>query len=138
MSNRPSQEERACARDLANFGLMMIKGGTLNGRQVVPTAWIADTVRGDSASKECLAKGLYGDECPGWHFRNQVWVASSDTGVMLAIGIHGQYVYMDKRRDIVLVMLSSQPEPFDAALDVDTLVAMNAIGSSLEASAAQS
>lgn len=123
----------ACARDLANFGLMLINDGALNGRQVVPAAWIADTVNGDRTSKECFAKGAYGDDAPGWHFRNQMWVASSDPAVMLTIGIHGQYVFMDKGRDLVIVMLSSQPEPFDLALDLDTLAGMNAIGAWLEA-----
>ena len=123
----------ACARDLANFGLMMINDGALDGRQVVPASWIMDTVTGDATSKECFANGMYGDESPGWHFRNQVWVANSDPAVMLTIGIHGQYVYMDKGRDLVIVMLSSQPEPLDVALDLDTLAGMNAIGSWLAA-----
>lgn len=123
----------ACARDLANFGRMMISDGALDGRQVVPADWIADTVKGDSASKECFARGAYGDDAPGWHYRNQVWVTGTDPAVMLAIGIHGQYVYMDKGRDLVIVMLSSQPQPFDEALDMDTIAAMNAIGSWLDA-----
>jgi hypothetical protein len=123
----------ACARDLANFGLMMINDGAFNGRQVVPADWIADTVKGDSTSKECFAKGVYGDDAPGWHYRNQVWVTGSDQAVILAIGIHGQYVSMDKGRDLVIVMLSSQPQPFDEALDLNTMAAMKAIGSRLEA-----
>jgi len=123
----------ACARDLANFGLMMINDGAINGRRVVPADWIADTVKGDSTSKECFAKSAYGDDAPGWHYRNQVWVTASDPAVMLAIGIHGQYVYMDKGRDLVIVMLSSQPQPFDEALDLNTMAAMSAIGSRLEA-----
>ena len=122
----------ACARDLASFGLMMINDGALDGRQVVPAAWIADTVNGDLTSKECFSKGAYGDVVHGWHYRNQVWVASSEPAVMLAIGIHGQAVYMDKGRDLVIVMLSSQPQPFDAALELETLSCMNAIGSWLE------
>jgi len=127
----------ACARDLANFGLMMINDGAFDGRQVVPADWIADTVKGDSTSKECFAKGVYGDDAPGWHYRNQVWVTGSDPAVMLAIGIHGQYVWMDKGRDLVIVMLSSQPQPFDEALDLNTMAAMNAIGSRLEATSSR-
>jgi CubicO group peptidase (beta-lactamase class C family) len=119
----------ASACDLANFGLMMIQDGVLNERQVVPAAWIADTVNGDSTSKECFAKAY--PDFPGWHYRNQVWVAGS--AVMLAIGIHGEYVYMDKGRDLVIVMLSSQPQPFDVSLDLDTLAGMQAIGSWLAA-----
>ncbi len=112
---------------------MMINDGAFDRRQVVPADWIADTVKGDGTSKECFAKGVYGDDAPGWHYRNQVWVTGSDPAVMLAIGIHGQYVYMDKGRDLVIVMLSSQPQPFDEALDLNTMAAMNAIGSRPEA-----
>jgi CubicO group peptidase (beta-lactamase class C family) len=122
----------ACTRDLGVFGLMMINDGAINGRQVIPAAWIEDTLRGDATSKECFAKGQYGDEAPGWHFRNQLWISGSDRAEMLAIGIHGQYLYMDKSRDLVIVMLSSQPEPYDAELDLDTLAAMRAVGESLQ------
>jgi CubicO group peptidase (beta-lactamase class C family) len=91
----------ACARDLANFGLMMINDGVLNGRPVVPGNWIADTVTGDGTSKECFS--------------------------------NGQYAYMDEGRKLVIVMLSSQPQPFDEALDLNTVAAMGRIGSWLEA-----
>jgi hypothetical protein len=76
----------ATAREPPKFGLMMIGDGRLGGRQIVPAAWIADTVTGDSTSRECFAKGEYGQVMPGWHYRNQVWVASSEPAVMLAIG----------------------------------------------------
>ncbi len=122
----------ATARDLANFGLMMINDGVLDGTQVVPAAWIADTATGDSTSRSCFAKGAYGAFLPGWHYRNQVWVASSEPAVMLAIGIHGQLVYMDKARDLVTVMLSSQPQPMDLLLGQNTFTAMSIIGSSLQ------
>jgi CubicO group peptidase (beta-lactamase class C family) len=123
----------ACARDLALFRIMMIDGGVLNGRQVIPAAWIADTVKGDKTSKECFAKGAYGADAPGWHFRNQIWVANADPAVMLTIGIHGQYVYMDQGHDLVVVMLSSQPQPMDPSLDLDTMAAMGALGPALAA-----
>jgi CubicO group peptidase (beta-lactamase class C family) len=122
----------ASIRDLANFGLMMIHDGVLNGRQIVPSAWIADTLKGDGSSKACFAKGAYGAVMPGWHYRNQVWVASSEPALMLAIGIYGQFVYMDKARDLVIVMLSSQQMAMDVIRYLDTLAAMRAIGAWLE------
>jgi hypothetical protein len=118
----------ATARDLLNFGLMMINDGRLGGRQIVPAAWIADTIAGDGTSRDCFVKGEYGQLLPGWHYRNQVWVASAEPAVMLAIGIHGQLVYMDKARDLVFVMLSSQPEPLDLGLSLQVLTALLAIG----------
>ena len=116
----------ATARDLAHFGIMMINDGVLGGRQVIPREWIEDTIRGDDSSVECFARGAYGAFMPGWHYRNQVWVASRDPAVMLAIGIHGQFVYMDKARELVIVMLSSQPQSIDLLLYQDALTAMGA------------
>jgi CubicO group peptidase (beta-lactamase class C family) len=52
---------------------------------------------------------------------------------MLAIGIHGQLVYMDKARDLVIVMLSSQPEPLDVGLSLQVLTALLAVASGLRA-----
>ncbi len=121
----------ATARDLLNFGLMMINNGNLGGRQIVPADWIADTVAGDSTSRDCFAQGEYGQVMPGWHYRNQVWIASSEPAVMLSIGIHGQLVYMDKARDLVIVMLSAQPEPLDLGLSLYVLAALLAIASGL-------
>ena len=66
---------------------------------------------------------------PGWHYRNQVWVASSDPAVMLAIGIHGQFIYMDKGRDLVVVILSSHPAPLEVSLYMETLAMIMAIAS---------
>ena len=123
----------ATARDLLHFGLMMINDGRLDGRQIVPAAWIADTIAGDITSRDCFARGEYGQVMPGWHYRNQVWVASSEPAVMLAIGIHGQLVYMDKARDLVIVMLSSQPEPLDVGLSLQVLTALLAVASGLRA-----
>jgi CubicO group peptidase (beta-lactamase class C family) len=119
----------ATARDLVNFGLMMINDGRLGGRQVVPASWVADTIAGDDTSRDCFARGEYGEVMPGWHYRNQVWVASSAPTVMLAIGIHGQLVYMDKGRDLVIVLLSSQPEPLDVSLELQVLSGVQSIAS---------
>jgi CubicO group peptidase (beta-lactamase class C family) len=124
----------ATARDVARFGLMMIRDGVLDGRPIVPASWIADTARGDATSKACFAGGAYGALMPGWHYRNQVWVANSDPAVMLAIGIHGQFIYMDKGRDLVVVILSSHPAPLEVSLYMETLAMIMAIASSLEGS----
>jgi len=121
------------ARDLARFGLMMISGGVVEGAQVVPSEWIADTISGATDSKALFARGSYGEVMPGWHYRNQVWVASSDPAVMLAIGIHGQILYMDKAGGLVIVMLSSQPEALDLAVYMDMLTALGTLGQVLAA-----
>jgi hypothetical protein len=122
----------ACARDLVRFGMMLTNGGQLDGRQIVPTNWIEDTIAGeahsasDYAASEYAALGLS-------HYRNQVWVKDSAKQVMLALGIHGQIIYADKLNDIVIVKLSTQPASVELPMFVDAFSAMDAIAETLSA-----
>ena len=120
----------ACARDLANFGMMMINDGSLNGRQIVPAGWIQDSITGDETSSACYESSEYA--AFGFsHYRNQVWIKDSAAQVMLALGIHGQIIYMDKLNDLVMVKLSTQPESVDMDMFMDAFAAMDAIAAKL-------
>jgi hypothetical protein len=52
---------------------------------------------------------------------------------MLALGIHGQIIYMDKSSDVVIVKLSTQPESVDMDMFLDAFAAMDAITADLSA-----
>ncbi|MBB6521299.1 serine hydrolase domain-containing protein [Pseudoteredinibacter isoporae] len=120
----------ATTRDLACFGMMMTNRGQLAGEQIVPAAWVQDTLAGDACSNQCYLDSEY--SVFGFsHYRNQVWVKDKDKGVMLALGIHGQIIYMDQGKDIVIVKLSSQEEQVNMDMFVDAFNAMDAIASSL-------
>ena len=122
----------ACTRDLANFGMMMINGGRLNGQQIVPAVWIQDSITGDVTSRRCYEDSEYA--AFGFsHYRNQVWIKDSAKQVMLALGIHGQIIYMDELNDIVMVKLSTQPESVDMDMFMDAFAAMDAIADKLVA-----
>ncbi len=122
----------ACTRDLANFGAMMINNGRFNGQQIVPAQWIQDTVNGDSTSRQCYLDSEYA-ELGLTHYRNQVWVKDRDKFVMLALGIHGQIIYMDKSSGVVIVKLSTQPDSVDMDMFLDAFAAMDAIAANLTA-----
>ena len=63
---------------------------------------------------------------PGGHYRNQVWVDDAEKGILVAIGIQGQVIYMNMQTQVVIVKLSTDPEPA-SALFQDSFVAMRAI-----------
>lgn len=122
----------ACTRDLANFGMMMINDGQCNGQQIVSPQWIQDTVDGDSSSRQCYLDSEYAALGLA-HYRNQVWVKDSKKSVMLALGIHGQIIFMDKSSGVVIVKLSTQPDSVDLDMFVDAFAAMDAIAENLAA-----
>jgi CubicO group peptidase (beta-lactamase class C family) len=121
----------ACARDVARFGMMLLDDGHYAGNQIVPAAWIQDTVQGDATSRACFSDSKYGELMPGWHYRNQFWMPALGRDILLGIGIHGQALFVDKTTETVIVKLSSQPTMEIFEMHMAGIAAMDAIAKSL-------
>ena len=50
------------------------------------------------------------------HYRNKWYVDVDEAPPRFGLGIHGQYLFVDRRNRIVLAIMSSQALPLDAAL----------------------
>jgi CubicO group peptidase (beta-lactamase class C family) len=121
----------ACARDVARFGMMLLNDGQYAGEQIVPAAWIRDTVQGDGDSKACFSDSKYGELMPGWHYRNQFWVPALGRDVLLGVGIHGQALFVDKTTQTVIVKFSSQPTMEIFEMHMAGIAAMDAVATGL-------
>lgn len=118
-------------RDFARFGQLLIQDGARDGHQIVPAAWIADIrSQGDLGAWEAgeMAAGFPGLPI---RYRSQWYVLGDRNPPYFGIGIHGQWLYLDPARELVVAKLSSQPEPVDEAKDSMTLAACQAIGAAL-------
>jgi CubicO group peptidase (beta-lactamase class C family) len=120
----------ACARDLARFGQMLLENGRYAGEQIVPANWVQDTVRGSDALRALFAASDYAGMIEGGHYRNQVW-AAAEPGTMFCIGIHGQTIYVNQPARVVIVKLSTHPQPVEAPLFADAFTAMGAVAAGL-------
>ncbi|MEB8340766.1 serine hydrolase domain-containing protein [Streptomyces endophyticus] len=104
----------ATPRDLARFGATILAGGvTPRGERVLSEAWVEDVFRGGQDSAEAFASGADDRGMPGGHYRSKFWVPGTTSGLALCLGIHGQFVWIDRDRDVVGVKLSSWPDPLD-------------------------
>ncbi|MGB0853644.1 MAG: serine hydrolase domain-containing protein [Pikeienuella sp.] len=98
--------------DLARLGLMLMAGG----EGIVSEAWVADMkAAGDRAA---WAASDFADFIPGGRYRGQWYQFPAPSQAFMAVGIHGQWLYADPERDVVIVMLSSQAEPQNDEKDV--------------------
>ncbi|RUV92741.1 serine hydrolase [Mesorhizobium sp.] len=113
-------------RDLAQVGEMMRQGGTANGRRIVPEAWVRDTVStgGDS---EAWQRGTMAFLFPQGRYRNKWYQTGAASGAFCGIGIHGQWLYVNPKAEVVIAKMSSQPEPVDEPLDVDMVAFFEAL-----------
>ena len=112
----------ATLRDYARFGRLYLEEGARAGMQIIPADWIA-------ASVNPTAPHLQPGDNPAsfWTFGYgyQWWIPENPQGDFLAIGIWGQYVYVDPVREVVIVKTSADPL-FDDR-DHETVAAFRAI-----------
>ncbi|MHA6645538.1 serine hydrolase domain-containing protein [Mesorhizobium sp. A623] len=110
-------------RDLARVGEMMRQGGRADGRRVVPEAWVRDTI--SAGSTQAWQRGEMLPLFPKGRYRNK-WYQVGD-GAFCGIGIHGQWLYVDPGSEVVIVKMSSQPEPVNDPLDLAIVAFLQAL-----------
>ena len=117
----------ATLADIGRVGLLMTQTPPVEG--ILPAAFVHDTLtRGDAAAWD---KGTAAAYMPGGSYRNQWYVPNGKDEVCIAIGIHGQWLYVDRRRDVVIVKQSSQPEAVQMATDFMMLRMFEAVARAL-------
>jgi CubicO group peptidase (beta-lactamase class C family) len=84
----------ATARDFARLGLLALRGGSWDGRQVVPGSWIDHGRRPRSV-----------DPDDGWIHGAHWWVVGDDLGSFWANGYEGQAILCVPGLDLVVVRL---------------------------------
>ncbi|WP_296741616.1 serine hydrolase [Mesorhizobium sp.] len=94
-------------RDLARLGEMMRQGGVANGRRIVSQEWVDDTVTG--GSREAWAQSTSVSWLPHGRYHNKWYQTGTGNGAFFALGIHGQWLYVDPRAEMVIAKVSSQP-----------------------------
>jgi len=116
-------------RDLARFGEMMRGRGSYLGRRIVPESWVDDILhKGDP---EAWLKGDLATLFPQGRYRSKWYIADPSSNVLCAIGIHGQWIYVDYAAGMVAVKQSSQPIPADDEADHRTLSLFRALAAAL-------
>jgi hypothetical protein len=104
----------ATLRDYARFGQAMLDGGVANGRRIVSEDWVRQSTQPNGP--EDARFGGYGLQ----------WWTMSSSDAYAAIGLQGQYVYVDPATRTVVVKLSYFPPGDTGALNGETRAFMAA------------
>lgn len=124
----------ATLRDLARFGSLFLHDGhALDGVPVLPPAWVADTFAGGPDSRAAFAEASEPTLMAGGMYRNGFWFPGPSEEVALALGIHGQMVYINRAAGVVAAKLSTWSTPQDGEKLLWTIRAFDAASSALSA-----
>jgi CubicO group peptidase (beta-lactamase class C family) len=122
----------ACLTDMIRFGSLFLHDGvSLTGQQVMPAAWIADTLNGGPDSRQAFAASAGSNQMPGGMYRNQVWFPYPGSNVVLCQGMCGQMIYINRGAEVIAAKLSSQSDAQDPQMLLDTLHAFDAVAHEL-------
>jgi hypothetical protein len=110
-------------RDFARFGLMVAQEGRIGGRQVVPADWIEESTQPQAATP------------PGaLRYGFQWWIPhDARPGEVLARGVYGQHLYIDRSRDVVIVATAANRRFRESGQHAAAMEALRAISDALEA-----
>ncbi len=107
----------ATLRDYARFGQMVLNEGVADGRRIVSEDWILQSTR--PSGSEDIRRGGYGLQ----------WWTMGNSKAFSAIGLQGQYIYIDPDTDTVVVKLSYFPPGDNTDQDGETQTFMRAASS---------
>ena len=100
-------------RDAARFGLMALGDGALGGTQIAPQSWIEDTYKMSDADNKAGAASVNADPAherfiDGFTgYRSFWWQFDQSQNERIAMGVHGQVIYVNKAKDLVICNFAS-------------------------------
>lgn len=114
----------ATLRDFARFGQFFLENGTIDGASLLPDGWMRE-----AAGPTTLKDGSKLDYGYMWWTG---WTEPSIAdGAFAAIGIQGQNIYINPKRNVVIVTFGAQPKPTGKE-PVDPLVFFDAVAAALD------
>jgi CubicO group peptidase (beta-lactamase class C family) len=92
----------ASARDFAKLGRLVVRAGSWDGEQLLFPTWVSESI--SAQVPEAAWDVDYA--AIGWsNYGYQWWIASPEDGDAFALGKNGQYLYINPRREVVIVRL---------------------------------
>ena len=120
-------------RDMIRFGALYLENGRNHlGEQLVSTDWVAESTTPDAPR---LMPGKNNPKSKTWFgYKYQWWIPlTPDHGDYSAIGIYGQFIYVNPARRIVIAKTSAYSDYLKDGgwKDVETLLAFQSIARAL-------
>jgi CubicO group peptidase (beta-lactamase class C family) len=124
----------ATLRDLARFGQVLANTGRRGRTNVIPRAWIKDTLTPERDSRKAFEASEDRKGLPDTaYYRNQFWVLDPKAPVFQCSGINGQTVFVHGPAKVVIAKFSTWPEAFTGPYPAMTQVGLTSLAEQVAA-----
>lgn len=93
-------------RDYARFARLYLKNGNYNGEQILSEDWVKDSF---DVSEEYAKPGANNDAYNAIGYGYQWWIPEGEEGEFMAIGVYGQWIYVNPAKQVIIVKTSADP-----------------------------
>lgn len=93
-------------RDYARFARLYLNNGSYNGEQILEKDWIRNSV---DIRAEYSRPGSNYDAYNAIGYGYQWWVPQGEQGEFMAIGVYGQWIYVNPSNRVIIVKTSADP-----------------------------
>ena len=94
----------AVVRDYARLAMMLARGGKAGDKQVVPVKWL----------REMSTAQFSGGQTGRWFgYGYQTWIFPDNDGSFALLGVRGQSIFVDPKRELVMVNTAVRPSARD-------------------------
>lgn len=94
-------------RDYARFARLYLNGGSYEGEQILSKDWVKDSV---DISAAYARPGANQDAYNAIGYGYQWWVPEGEEGEFMAIGVYGQWIYVNPTKQVIIVKTSADPD----------------------------
>jgi CubicO group peptidase (beta-lactamase class C family) len=102
----------ALLRDYGRFGLFAMNSGKIGSEQIVPAGWFPEAGSPKRIGTQVVDYGYM-----WWSFGSSS--APIHQGAFMALGIFGQFIYINPRHNTVIVVWSARPKPTGSTVIAD-------------------
>lgn len=101
--------------DYARFARLYLNEGMYNGEQILPVEWVRDSM---DISAEYSKPGANLDAYNAIGYGYQWWRPEGDEGEFMAIGVYGQWIYVNPAKHVIIVKTSADPDFMDKGYEL--------------------
>lgn len=102
-------------RDYARFARLYLNRGSWNGEQILPEEWVRDSM---DISADFSKPGANYDAYNAIGYGYQWWIPEGDEAEFMAIGVYGQWIYVNPHRGVIIVKTSADPDFMDKGYEL--------------------
>lgn len=93
-------------RDYARFVRLYLNDGNWEGEQILTEKWVKDSL---DVSAEYSRPGANNDPYNEIGYGYQWWVPEGTQNEFMAIGVYGQWIYVNPSKQVIIVKTSADP-----------------------------